>query len=74
MGMQKVTTRDLFRTLGKTERTRSAKADSVFRQLRQGLQPSNSPANATPQEPSPSSFSGNHTLTSMLKTPSRHTA
>ena len=36
MGPRKKTTRDLFRTIGNTERTRSAKADSVFRQLRKG--------------------------------------
>lgn len=36
MGPRKKTTRDLFRTIGNTDRTRSAKADGVFRQLRKG--------------------------------------
>ncbi len=65
MAVDKITTRDLFRAIGKTERTRSAKADSVFRQLRNEIKP---PHKA--DTPAQSIEAPNH-ISAMMKTASR---
>lgn len=66
MGIHKQTTRDLFKAIADTERARSAKADSVFRQLRQGLNDGNhAPPSASYTSDTSPSIDANHISTMM---------
>jgi len=70
MGSSNVTTRELFHHIGGTERVRSAKADSVFRRLRQHAQAEND-ASTTEQKSELSPLGAMHSARMMMKLSSR---